>query len=125
MSLRAVVPNPDHRLLPGMFVNLRLTLKQFENAYLLPQVALARDNDGAYVLVVDASGKVEQRRVQTHGMTREDWIITGSVAEGDQIIISGLQKVRPGGMAKAVLKSGPVAEGADQNLNQTASKAKE
>jgi membrane fusion protein (multidrug efflux system) len=120
VSLRAVVPNPNNRLLPGMFVNLRLTIGQLDNAYLLPQEAVARDNAGAYVLVVDAEGKVAQRRVTTHGLTREDWIVTGALNDTDQIIVEGLQKVRPGGMAKAVLKSENGAAGGQKSPNQTA-----
>ena len=116
VSLRAVVPNPEHRLLPGMFVKLRLTMGQLDNAFLLPQATVARDNQGAYVLVVDNSGKVEQRRVDTHGMTRENWIVTGNLANGDQIIIEGLQKVKPGGMAKAV----PQAKSSTNSAGQTA-----
>jgi membrane fusion protein, multidrug efflux system len=100
VSLRAVVPNLQHRLLPGMFVNLRLTLGQLDHAFLLPQAALTRDTQGAYVLVVDEQGKVEQRRVTSHGMTTSDWIVTGNLAEGDQVIFEGLQKVKPGGDAK-------------------------
>ncbi|MGA7802149.1 MAG: efflux RND transporter periplasmic adaptor subunit [Gammaproteobacteria bacterium] len=102
VSLRGIVPNPDHRLLPGMFVTIRVTTGRLEHAYLLPQAALERDGDGAYVLVVNGAGKVEQKRVQTHGMTRSDWIVTGKLADGDQVIVSGLQKVRPGATAKAV-----------------------
>jgi membrane fusion protein (multidrug efflux system) len=102
VSLRAVVPNPERRLLPGMFVNLRLTVGRLDDALLLPQATLSRDAVGAYVLVVDDTGKVVQRRVTTHGMTRSDWIVTGPLAEGDQVILEGLQKVKPGGTAKAV-----------------------
>jgi membrane fusion protein (multidrug efflux system) len=109
ISLRAVVPNPKHRLLPGMFVNLRLILGQIDNAFLLPQASLSRDTDGAYLLVVGSDGKVQQRRVETHGMTRSDWIITGSLQEGDQVIVEGLQKVKPGGTAKAVISTTPEA----------------
>jgi len=102
VSLRAVVPNPDRRLLPGMFVRLRLTLGRLDHAFLLPQAVLSRDDQGAHVLVVDSAGKVEQRRVTAHGMTRSDWILTGSLAEGDQVIVEGLQKVQPGAVAKPV-----------------------
>lgn len=102
VSLRAEIPNPDHRLLPGMFVNLRVPMGQLDHAFLLPQASILRDGGGAYVLVVDATGKVEQRRVQTHGMTLTDWIVSGTLADGDQVIVDGLQKVRPGAMAKAV-----------------------
>jgi len=100
VSLRAVVANPSKRLLPGMFVTLRLTTGQIDDAFLLPQAALLRDGAGAYVLVVNGEGKVEQRRVETHGMTRKDWILTGQLADGDQVIVSGLQKVKPGAEAK-------------------------
>jgi membrane fusion protein (multidrug efflux system) len=102
ISLRAVVPNHDYQLLPGMFVTLRVTIGQLEHAFLLPQSTVLYDKTGAYVLVVDATGKVTQNRVQTHGATLTDWIITGDLAEGDQVISEGLQKVKPGAMAKAV-----------------------
>lgn len=107
VSLRAVVPNPERRLLPGMFLNLRLTVGQLTNAFLLPQASLSRDPQGPFLLVVDNTGKVEQRRVTTHGMTRTDWIVTGALAEGEQVILEGLQKVHPGIMAKAVPASTP------------------
>jgi membrane fusion protein (multidrug efflux system) len=112
VSLRAVLPNPDRSLLPGMFVKLRLTSGALDNAYVLPQAAVARDVQGAYALIVGADGKVAQRRLQTHGMTRTGWIVTGELAEGDQVIIEGLQKVQPGAMAKAVLVAAPAAEAA-------------
>ena len=102
VSLRAILPNPERRLLPGMFVNLRLTLGHLDNAFLLPQAAVQRDSSGAYVLVVNPEGKVEQRRVQTHDMTHASWVVTGTLSDGDRVVVSGLQKVRPGASAKAV-----------------------
>lgn len=102
VSLRAVVPNPKRQLLPGMFVKLRVTQRYIDHAFLLPQATVLRDSSGAYVLVVAADGKVKQSRVITQSMTQTDWIVTGDLAEGDQVIISGLQKVRPGGMAVAI-----------------------
>jgi membrane fusion protein (multidrug efflux system) len=111
ISLRAVVPNPQHTLLPGMFVTLRLTVGQLPNAYLLPQATVARDNQGAYVMAVNADGKVMQKRITTHGMTSDSWIATGDLKDGDQIIIEGLQKVRPGGMAKVAAPGGKPAAG--------------
>jgi membrane fusion protein (multidrug efflux system) len=110
VSLRALVPNPERRLLPGMFVKLRLTMGHLDHAFLLPQASVLRDQGGAYVLVVDASSKVAQQRVQTHGMTRSDWIVSGTLADGAQVIVDGLQKVRPGAMAKAV----PATSGTQQ-----------
>jgi membrane fusion protein (multidrug efflux system) len=102
VSLRAVLPNPERRLLPGMFVKLRITMGVLKDAFLLPQATLGRDTKGAYVMVVGDGGKVQQRRVHVHGMTRSDWILTGDLRDGDRVIVEGLQKVQPGGMAKAV-----------------------
>jgi membrane fusion protein (multidrug efflux system) len=101
VSLRAVVPNPERQLLPGMFVKLRLTMGHLQHAYLLPQSAVMRDNAGAYVYTVGSDGKVAEQRIKTHGMTRSDWIATGKL-DGEQVITEGLQKVRPGAPAKAV-----------------------
>lgn len=101
VSMRAIVPNPDHRLLPGMFVNVRLTLGRMKQAFLLPQACVARDEQGAYVLVVNNNGKVERRKVETHGMTRADWIVTGDLSDGDRVIVAGQQKVHPGAAAEA------------------------
>jgi membrane fusion protein (multidrug efflux system) len=109
VSLRAVLPNPDRSLLPGMFVNLRLTSGVLDNAFVLPQAAVARDLQGAYALVVGADGTVAQRRLQTHGMTRTGWIVTGELVDGDRVIVEGLQKVQPGGTA-AVAPATPATE---------------
>ena len=117
VSLRAVVPNPDHLLLPGMFVNLQLTIGSLDHAYLVPQYAVMRDNQSAYVFVADTSGKVEQRQVTTHGLTRENWIVTGNLNDGDQIIIEGLQKVQPGATAKVTLASENVTDAAPTLTN--------
>ncbi len=110
VSLRAVLPNPDHSLLPGMFVNLRLTSGAIDNAFVLPQAAVSRDAQGAYALVVGADGKVAQRRLQTHGMTRTGWIVTGDLADADQVIVEGLQKVQTGGSATTVPADNPPAD---------------
>jgi len=102
VSLRAVIPNPRRRLLPGMFVKLTATIGQLDHAYKLPQAAISRDAIGGYVLTVNEKGMVEQRRVNLEGMTVSDWIVTGELKDGDQVIVAGLQKVRPGATAKAV-----------------------
>ncbi|MCB1851890.1 MAG: efflux RND transporter periplasmic adaptor subunit [Gammaproteobacteria bacterium] len=102
VSLRAVLPNPDLTLLPGMFVNMKLTTGVMESAIVLPHSAVARDAEGNYVLTVGADGKVARRRVETQGMQSADWIVTGDLMQGDQVIVAGLQKVIPGGSAKPV-----------------------
>ena len=114
ISLRAIMPNPDHALLPGMFVNLRLTTGTVDNAFVVPQAALERDNQGAYVLVVDADGKVAQRRLQIRSMTRSDWIVTGELVDGDRVIVEGLQKVQPGATARVAPVTAPAAASPDK-----------
>lgn len=102
VAFRGVIPNPDHRLLPGLFVNLRLTVGELNNVFVVPQLAVLRDGTGPYVLVVDADGKVVQKRVQIANARENRWVITQGIAEGDQIIVSGLQQAHPGAPAKAV-----------------------
>ncbi|MGD2137323.1 MAG: efflux RND transporter periplasmic adaptor subunit [Gammaproteobacteria bacterium] len=112
VSLRAVLPNPERLLLPGMFVNLQLTTAVIEGGVVLPQAAVARDDQGAYALVVAADGKVARRRLQTHGMTDTGWIVTGELVEADRVIVEGLQKVEPGGSATPVPADRPAADSA-------------
>jgi membrane fusion protein (multidrug efflux system) len=101
VSLRGIVPNPDRQLLPGMYVNLRLTLGQITQAYLIPQAALQRDPSGPYVLVVGADGKVAQKRVAADTQQGGDFVVTSGLADGDKVIVSGVQHVRAGAPAKA------------------------
>jgi membrane fusion protein (multidrug efflux system) len=112
VSLRAVVPNPDRSLLPGMFVNLQLTAGVVDKVFVLPQAAVSRDATGAYVLVVDADGKVAQRRIQIYGMTHSQWIAAGDLGDGDRVIVEGLQRVQPGATARTVSARVPASDAA-------------
>lgn len=102
VELRGIVPNPDHQLLPGMYVNLRLTLGQITHAYLVPQAALQRDPSGPYLLIVGTDGKVAQKPVVADAQQGGDFIVTSGLADGEQVIVSGVQHVHPGAPAKAV-----------------------
>ncbi|MET0331989.1 MAG: efflux RND transporter periplasmic adaptor subunit [Dyella sp.] len=101
INLRALVPNPQHVLLPGMYVNLLANLGQQNNVYLIPQQAIQRDVAGAYALVVGQDGKVARKDVVTTATSGNNWIITSGLANGDQVIVSGVQAVQPGAPAKA------------------------
>jgi membrane fusion protein (multidrug efflux system) len=101
VSLRGTVPNPQHRLLPGQFVNVRLTMGELKHVWLVSQRAVQRDTNGAFVLAVGADGKVEQKRIKTDRLRGDSWIVTDGLADGDQVIVSGLQKATPGQPAKA------------------------
>ena len=102
VALRARVPNPEHTLLPGTFVTLKATLGEQREAYRVPQVAVQRDTQGAYVLVVGKDGKVARKDVAADRLDGSDWIVGSGVAAGDRVIVSGLQRAQPGQPAKAV-----------------------
>lgn len=101
INLRAQLPNPDKRLLPGTYVTVKANLGQQNNVYLVPQQGVARDVAGAYALVVNQEGKVERKDVTANDMSNGNWIVTHGLAAGDQVIVSGLQSVQPGAPAKA------------------------
>ena len=100
VALRARLPNPDHRLLPGTFVTVQASLGEQHDAFRVPQVAVQRDGSGAYVLVIGQDGKVARKGITANLMQGSDWIVSGGVASGDQVIVSGLQRVQPGQVAK-------------------------
>ena len=95
--IRAVVPNPDGYLLPGMYVNARFSAGTYDNVFLVPQGAVTRTVKGdPTVMVVGADGTAEVRNltiIEAHG---NDWIVSDGLEDGDRLIIGGLQKVRPG-----------------------------
>lgn len=103
VSMRAVLPNPEHRLLPGMFVRVAVAQGARRNAYVIPQSAVQRDAKGLYAFLVSQDGKVAQRSVQAQGMEGSSWVVTGGLKPGDRIIVSGIQQVRPGAAVKAVI----------------------
>ncbi len=102
VAFRGVIPNPDRSLLPGMFVNVRLTAGVLNKGYKVPQLALLRDGQGAYVLTAGADGTVQQKRVDTVAVIGNEWVISQGLEDGDQVIVSGVQLAQPGGKVKPV-----------------------
>ncbi|MBF0890452.1 efflux RND transporter periplasmic adaptor subunit [Gluconobacter sp. LMG 1744] len=97
LVMRAVFPNPDHLLLPGMFVNAHIQEGIDPHGMLVPQVAVARDAKGnPYVMVVDDENKVSQRSIQVLRTVGESWLVSDGLKAGEKVIVSGLQKVQPG-----------------------------
>ncbi|MBP8220948.1 MAG: efflux RND transporter periplasmic adaptor subunit [Aeromonadaceae bacterium] len=97
VTLRALVPNPEKLLLPGMF--MRATLQQGErpDGLLVPQAAVARTpRGGATVLIVDAQNKVEQRDIQVSQSQNGNWVVESGLKAGERVIVAGLQKVGVG-----------------------------
>jgi len=102
-TLRVRVPNPDNLLLPGMYVRAVVELGVRPDGVLAPQQGIGRDPKGnATAMVVTPEGKVEARVVQASRTIGDQWLVDGGLAAGDRVIVEGLQKVRPGGDAKAV-----------------------
>jgi membrane fusion protein, multidrug efflux system len=95
VSVRAVVPNPEQKLLPGQFVRVRVLGLQVPNAISLPERAIAQGPNGTYVYVVDAEGVARMREVVTGHTAKGRWVIESGLAEGDQVVVEGLAKVRP------------------------------
>lgn len=102
VSLRAEFANPKHELLPGMFVRLRFPEAMAENVIRVPQRAVQSDAQGQFVMTVGADGKVAPRPVTTSGMAGADFVIASGLKPGDQVIVNGLQKARPGTVVKPV-----------------------
>jgi len=96
VALRGIIPNPDHQLLPGMFVGVRLTSGEVNRGFLVPQAGLQRDASGPYVLVAGPDNKVVQKPVTAEGLAGPNWVVTAGLADGDRVIVSGTQKARPG-----------------------------
>ena len=118
VALRGTVPNPDNQLLPGMYVNVRLTVGTLNHAFLIPQAALLRDAKGPYVLTVGADSKVIQKRVTADTTNDQNWIVPKGVNDGDRVIVSGTQSARPDSLVNAVPYSS--ADGSSTAASSTA-----
>ena len=113
--LRIVFPNPKHTLLPGMYVRAVVQEGVVDRAILAPQQGVSRDRKGnPMTLIVDGSGKVEQRMITVDRAIGDKWLVSSGLMPGDRVIVEGIQKVRPGASVKVVLfdagrKEGPGA----------------
>ncbi|SEQ73765.1 membrane fusion protein, multidrug efflux system [Rosenbergiella nectarea] len=97
ITLRAIVPNPDHSLLPGMFVRARVEEGVNQNALLVPQQAIARTPTGqATAMVVNAEDKVDVRQVTAQEAIGDKWLVTSGLKAGDRVISVGVQRAAQG-----------------------------
>lgn len=103
VTLRAVFPNPQQTLLPGMFVRAILVEGVSENAILVPQRGVSRNPKGeAMVLTVGAEEKVEPRLIKVVRTVGDNWLVSDGLKAGDRVILEGVQKARPGTQVKTV-----------------------
>jgi len=95
--LRITVPNPDSVLLPGMFVRAVLEEGVIEQAIMVPQPGVSRDQKGMpFAWVVDESGNAAIRMLTVERAIRDKWLVSSGLAAGDRVIVEGMQRMRPG-----------------------------
>ena len=102
VTLRTEVANPQALLLPGMYVRIRLVQGQIAGAMLVPQQAVTRGPQGDSVLVIGEGGKATPRNIKVGGASGSNWIVLDGLKAGEQVIVEGFQKMRPGAPVKPV-----------------------
>ena len=97
VTLRALMPNPERLLLPGMFVREQIQEGVRQGAVLVPQQGVSHDTKGdPTALVVGADSTVELRTLQTDRAVGDQWVVTSGLSAGDRVIVDGIQLARPG-----------------------------
>lgn len=123
VSMRIVVPNPNQMLLPGMFVRATVANAVRRDAILAPQQGIARDSKGdAIAMVVDATGKVEQRKVVVSRAIGSRWLVESGLKAGERLIVEGLQKIAPGAQVDASEAPAPAAQASASAATAAAAK---
>ena len=113
ITLRASVPNPETRLLPGMFVRAQLDQGVSDSALLAPQRAVQRDGNGQpFVFLVGKDDRIERRAIRTGGNVGNDWLVASGLAAGDRLVVEGLQRVKEGDAVRIVGDSAPATPAA-------------
>ena len=101
VTLRAELPNPDGLLVDGQYAGVTVQAGEPESAIVIPQSALQVDQQGVFVLIVDADKKAQIRRVETGASLGADVVVSSGLKEGELVITLGVQKVRPGQVVNA------------------------
>lgn len=103
ITLRALVPNPEHLLMPGMYVRATLDKGTVPEALLVPQKGVTRDSTGkATAMVVTKEGKVEVRNITVAEAIGHEWHVTSGISAGDRVVVEGVNKVHAGQTVEAV-----------------------
>lgn len=108
VTIRAVFPNPQGVLLPGMFVRARINEALDPDAILVPQQGVSRDpKGGATVLVIDEQNKAQLRPITTGEAIGSNWLVTSGLKPGDRVITEGLQRIQAGATVRPVPAGSP------------------
>jgi RND family efflux transporter MFP subunit len=108
--IRGVFENKDRKLVSGLFVRIRIPVSKPYEAVLIPERALATDQNIRFVFVVGEDGTAERRNVELGGQRGDMRIVTSGLAAGDRVIVKGLQRVRPGQKVETEAEAGASAE---------------
>jgi membrane fusion protein (multidrug efflux system) len=118
-TLRILVPNPEHRLLPGMFVRAVVQEGVAGQAILVPQQGVSRNPKGEPVaLVVDNTGTVQQRILTLDRPIGDQWLVSAGLTAGERLIVEGMLNARPGATVKAVPFASPKASVEARDTNR-------
>ncbi|HTU27128.1 MAG TPA: efflux RND transporter periplasmic adaptor subunit [Pirellulales bacterium] len=109
LQVRGIFENPTHILSPGLFVRVRLPIGEAYSAILIDERALGTDQGQKFVFVIDEKGNAQYRRVEVGKLQNGQRVVRKGIAEGDRVVVSGLQRVRPGAPVTAKPEN-PVAE---------------
>jgi RND family efflux transporter MFP subunit len=96
LQVRGEFDNSKHRILPGLFARIRLPLGEPYQALTIPEQALGSDQDKKFIYVVGDQNKIEYRPVEIGRLQGTQRVILKGIAEGERVVVSGLQRVRPG-----------------------------
>jgi len=121
--VRAIMPNPDKMLLPGMYVHAQLEEGSDPNSLLVPQQAVSHNTHGdAQVWVIKPDDTAELRQIQIGQAVGDNWLVTGGLKDGERVVTVGVQKVKPGAKVKPEEATTPPAasspDAASQNKGQ-------
>jgi membrane fusion protein (multidrug efflux system) len=113
ITLRAVFPNPEHELMPGLFVRGIVSQGEVRNAFKVPQAAVVRGNDGqAFVWLIGPDDTIKRQPVTVRRAIDDTWLVTEGLSSGDRVVVDGLQRVQPDSKVTPVPVEQPDVPGA-------------
>lgn len=126
VGLRAVVDNPDKSLLPGLFVNAKVSLGE-QNSILIPQQAAIRKPSGELVVwVIEANNQVREQAIKVSHSQNNQWVVVSGLKQGDQIVVEGYQRLAEGAQVNAAAwQDSDAVETRNKTNNQTMNTTKE
>jgi membrane fusion protein (multidrug efflux system) len=105
LQARAIVENPNQRLVPGQFVRATVTGLTLDDAIVVPEAAVMQGPQGQFVYTINSTGNAEIRPVELSRQIESGWIVSSGLRAGDKLVTEGVIKVRPGGPVTAAVAS--------------------